>query len=319
MHKYNQKKLKNQALISKIEKHVSELTLEHIADCSNYLEFIADDGVKKRKMVSGETCRNRFCPLCSWRKAKKDAMVIATMMQYIVAEHDKLFLFLTLTAPNVKGEDLKSEIKKINLALAKLFKRKEVMAISYGYMRKLEITYNPKRHDFHPHLHVVIAVNSSYGTNIGHYVTQPVFLQLWRDCMSDQSITQVDVRKMDMTRGVNEIAKYTAKDSDYLHSVEVFDFFYSALRGAQVLTFNGLFKLAKSLYDNDKLEAYKTIDKTEYIFKIVSQWFHISNADANGVVKINAYQDTDVRLLTDTEKAEYNFKSMGESEEFREA
>jgi len=86
-----------------------------------------------------------------------------------------------------------------------------------------------------------------------------------------------------------------------------------------VLTFNGLFKLAKSLYDNDKLEAYKTIDKTEYIFKIVSQWFHISNADANGVVKINAYQDTDVRLLTDTEKAEYNFKSMGESEEFREA
>lgn len=318
MHKYNQKKRKNQALIGKIEKHVSEQRLDDIKNCCNLLEFIADAEEKKRKMIKGITCKNRFCPLCSWRKAKKDAMVMSTMMRYISCEHEKTFIFLTLTIPNVTGAELKSAIRNMNIALKKLFKRKEVMRVSHGYMRKLEITYNSKRRDFHPHIHAVLAVNKSYGKKVGFYLTQPAWLQLWRDCTGDQSITQVDVRKMDMTKGVNEIAKYTAKDSDYLHSDEVFDIFYGALHGAQVLTYNGIFKQAKMLYDDDKLEAYKQVDETEYTYKILSSWFHISEPDDNGEVKVDTYQDIDTRLLTDDEKAEYNFKSMGESEDFKD-
>lgn len=317
MEKYNSKKLKNQALIAKIETHVSETTLDSISECCSVLEFIADEGVKKRKMIGGKTCKNRFCPLCSWRKSKKDAMMIATLMKYIVAEHDKKFIFLTLTIPNVEGDKLKDAIKAINLGIKKLFKRKEVMSISRGYMRKLEITYNAKRNDFHPHPHIVIAVDKSYGTNKGYYITQPEWLQLWRDCMGDQSITQVDVRKMDMKKGVNEIAKYTSKDEDYLHSQPVFDYFYNALRGAQVLTYNGLFKDAKKLYDTDQLEDYKQIDETEYIYKIVSAWFHVYR-DADGVITENQYQDIENRSLTDEEKTEYNFQSMGESEDFQD-
>ena len=312
--KYSKKKYRNQALLPKIETHVSETMLDSIAYCSNILEFIADEGVKKRKMVSGQTCKNRFCPLCSWRKAKKDAMVISTMMKYIVAEYDKGFIFLTLTIPNVSGDDLKAAIKKMNLAFKKLFKRKDVMRVSHGYMRKLEITYNAKRKDFHPHFHAVIAVNMSYATS-RDYIKQAKWLKLWQEAMGDPTITQVDVRKMDMAKGVNEIAKYTSKDADYLHSQTVFDYFYKALRGAQVITYNGLFKDAKKLYDGDKLEDYKTIDETEYIYKIVSQWFKLYRDD-DGVITENQYQDMNKRPLTEEEKTEYNFQSMGESEEF---
>ena len=47
--------------------------------------------------------------------------------------------------------------------------RKEVKSIVKGYIRKLEVTYNSdmssKSYDtYHPHFHVVIAVNKSYFT-----------------------------------------------------------------------------------------------------------------------------------------------------------
>lgn len=315
MEKYSNKKLKNQELLPKIKKHVTERTLGRIETCANVLEFIADEKETKRKMIGGLTCKNRFCPVCSWRKAKKDAMMIATLMRYIQAEHDKSFIFLTLTVPNVSGDVLKDEIKTMNLAFKKLFKRKEVMAISHGYMRKLEITYNSKRNDFHPHFHAVLAVNKSYGKKKGYYITRDEWLQLWRDCKGDQSITQVDIRRMDMQKGVNEIAKYSAKDADYLHSEAVFDYFYKALKGAQVFTFNGLFKDAVAKYKAGDLEDYKQIDETEYIWKIVSSWFPIYR-DADGIITENQYQDIVTRSLTEEEKDQYNFKAMGESEEF---
>lgn len=316
MEKYNNKKAKNQELLSKIETHVTDKTLDRIADCSNVLEFIADEGVKKRKMIGGITCKNRFCPVCSWRKAKKDAMVLATLMKYIVGAHGKKFIFLTLTIPNVSGNDLKPAIKEMNLAFKKLFKRAEVMAVAHGYMRKLEITYNSKENTFHPHIHAVLAVNKSYFTS-RDYIKRDTWLQLWQDCMGDPTITQVDVRKMDMQKGVNEIAKYTAKDADYLHSQPVFDYFYNALHRTKVFAYGGIFKDAMTKYKADELEAYKQIDETEYIYKIVSAWFpHYQDGD--GVITENQYQDIDTRLLTEDEKTEYNFQAMGESEEFKD-
>lgn len=40
------------------------------------------------------------------------------------------------------------------------------------YVRKLEITYNKKRDDYHPHFHVFIAVNKSYFTDKDYYISQ---------------------------------------------------------------------------------------------------------------------------------------------------
>ena len=309
MEKYNQKKTKNQEVVPKIAKHVNGKRLESIRSCGNRFEFIADKEVKKRKMIKGETCKSRFCPMCSWRKSKKDAMVIACMMKYIMIKHDKVFIFLTLTVPNCSGNNLKQTIKTMNVAFKNLFKRKEVMQMSCGYMRKLEVTYNRRRHDFHPHFHCVIAVDQNYfdfRKANSNYLGQKTWLQLWRDVTGNQTITQVDVRSMDMEKGVNEIAKYSAKDADYLHSQIVFDFFHNALHGAQVITYNGEFKTAKYLYDNDKLEEYKQIDPTDYVYFLVSRWCKTK------------YEDADKRLMTDEETAKYNHKAMGASEEFRD-
>lgn len=197
-------------------------------------------------------------------------------------EHDKKFIFLTLTAPNVRAEELTKEISRYNLAFKNLCKRDEVARIlkDNGYIRKLEITYNKNRNDYHTHIHALIAVNKSYFTD-RTYLSHARWLELWRECMEDDSITQVDVRKVkkhgnknDVSEGkaANEIAKYTAKDEDYFHSQEIFDVFYSALKGRQVLTYSGIFAEANKKYKAKELEEYKTVDDTEYVWLILNQW-----------------------------------------------
>ena len=40
-------------------------------------------------------------------------------MKWLETEYDKAFIFVTLTAPNVKAEELPAEIDKYNLAFKK--------------------------------------------------------------------------------------------------------------------------------------------------------------------------------------------------------
>ncbi|GAB5774169.1 hypothetical protein JMUB7520_27310 [Staphylococcus aureus] len=47
------------------------------------MSFVADRTIEKQKLHKSNLCKNRFCPVCSWRKARKDALGLSLMMQYI--------------------------------------------------------------------------------------------------------------------------------------------------------------------------------------------------------------------------------------------
>src|SRR5699024_12257047 len=151
-----------------------------IKDCNTFMMLVANQTMEKKKQHKGNSCKNRFCPICSWKKARKDALALSVMMQYLKEEEHKEFIFLTLTAPNVKAAKLEDEINHYNHSLQKLMQRKEVKTIVKGYVRKLEITYNEKRDDYHPHFHVLIAVNKSYFTDKNYYINRNRWLVLWQ-------------------------------------------------------------------------------------------------------------------------------------------
>nr|AAB80748.1 replication protein [Streptococcus thermophilus] len=229
---------------------------ELMMGCGSYLEFIATVDKEKKKLVQAHFCKNRFCPLCAWRKARKDAMMLSIMMQAIAQEKQYEFLFMTLTTPNVKGNQLNEEINLFNQALSKLFRRKKVKAAIKGYVRKLEITYNKERDDYNPHFHLILAVNKSYFTNPRYYINQVEWLDLWRDVTGKtgvnpdgtDEITQLDIRKVkgfQQEKAVLEVAKYSAKDFEMTENQAVFDTFYFAMKGRQLITFNGVFKTTK--------------------------------------------------------------------------
>lgn len=303
MNNYITKKVKNQELFDFLTSHMSESSLFNIFNCGSFISFFADETLEKKKVNKSNFCKNRFCPLCAWRKAKKDSLKISILLKYIQEKLGYEFIFLTLTAPNVKGSDLASEIKKYNNSFKYLMQLKEVKKITKGYARKLEVTYNSERDDYHPHFHVMIAVNKSYFKS-RDYIKKKQWLELWKKCMNDSSITQVDVRKMDTSdsNAIAEIAKYGAKDSDYMISQEVFDVFYKALKGKQLITYSGVFKEALKLFNDGELDKYKELDLTEYIYALEYHW------------QGKGYALMEKRLLTEEEKSLINKKLIEELE-----
>ncbi len=270
MEKYTEKKQRNQVFQKFIKRHIGENQMDLVEDCNTFLSFVADKTLEKQKLYKANSCKNRFCPVCAWRKARKYALGLSLMMQYIKQQENKEFIFLTLTTPNVMCEELENEIKRYNNSFRKLIKRKKVGSVIKGYVRKLEITYNKKRDDYNPHFHVLIAVNKSYFTDKRYYISQQEWLDLWRDVTGISEITQVQVQKIrqNNNKELYEMAKYSGKDSDYLINQKVFDAFYKSLKGKQVLVYSGLFKEAKKKLKNGDLDYLKEIDPTEYIYQI---------------------------------------------------
>lgn len=301
-------------------------TLERVKSCGDFMQHLTNLEMNAKKVHRSNSCGNRFCPLCTWNKAKKDAIMLAVLMQAIREQEEQEFIFLTLTAPNIKGEHLKSEIDRFNHAFNKLFKRKNVISVINGYVRKLEVTYNQERFitkqmykraknyydkrnlkegdnnpnydTYHPHFHVILSVNKSYFTDTKVYINQSKWLEMWRDCMNDESITQVDIRKVRSSEkseygAVLEVAKYSAKSNELYASQSVFEIFYRALKGRQLLTFNGLFKDYVKKYKNGELDKYKKQDENEYTHLLTSVW------------KTSKYENM-LRELTVEEFEEYN-------------
>lgn len=305
MEKYTEKKQRNQVFQKFIKRHIGENQMDLVQDCNTFLSFVADKTLEKQKLYKANSCKNRFCPVCAWRRARKDALGLSLMMQYIKQQEKKEFIFLTLTTPNVQNEQLEDEIKHYNKSFKKMVERKKVKSIIKGYVRKLEITYNKKRDDYNPHFHVLIAVNKSYFTDKRYYISQQEWLDLWRDVTGISEITQVQVQKIrqNNNKELYEMAKYSGKDSDYLINQKVFDAFYKSLKGKQVLVYSGLFKEAKKKLKNGDLDYLKEIDPTEYIYQIFYIW------------KQKEYLASELYDLTEQEKREINHKMIDEIEE----
>jgi plasmid rolling circle replication initiator protein Rep len=300
MEKFTEKKKKNQVLARFIRKFLSESSWELVQDCNTFMMMVADETLEKKKQHKGNTCKNRFCPVCSWKKARREALSLAVQMEYIKDTYNKDFIFLTLTTPNVKAEELHDEIKEYNHAFQKLVKRTEVQSVVKGYIRKLEVTYNQDRDDYNPHFHVLIAVNKSYFNKPNQYIKQDRWLKLWQEVTKNPFITNVHVQKVrtNSKKEVAELAKYSAKDSDYLASEKVFDSFYKGLKGKQLMVYSGLFKESNKLFKDGELDHYKDQDPTEYIYALLYHWGQ------------GSYVEEEKRLLTAQERKEVNGQLM---------
>lgn len=273
--KYQPKKKQNLKIYGFIEDKLSEGGRELFKDCSTFNQFISTRDKEKNKLIASNPCKNRFCPICAWRKACKDALKISTMMEAIKVEEKKVFLFLTLTTPNIKDEFVKSEIDRFNKAFKKLFDRTKVKKSIKGYIRKLEMTYNKERNDYNPHFHVLLCVDKSYFKKKELYIKQNEWLSMWRESTDLIEITQVHIQKVELIRegnAVAEVAKYSAKDYEMASSQDVFDVFYSGLKGRQLIVYSGMFKEYALKYENGELDKYKSKDENEYFYKIIAKW-----------------------------------------------
>src|SRR5699024_12638983 len=100
--------------------------------------------------------------------------------------------------------------------------------------------------------------------------------ELWRKFKKNTLNTQCYVRKVRSLKEncIFEIAKYSAKDSDYLQKQKVFEVFYKALKGKRLIVFSGLFKEAMTKFKNGELDENKEKDLRKYVYEIRYTWRH---------------------------------------------
>lgn len=242
--KFTSKRLASEVLAQAYERIGYGSKAQRVSDCGTLLEFKKPVGEASAppsangcaeaggasdgwKLTTANFCRDRLCPMCSWRRTYKVYSQISRIMDVI--QNDYVFLFLTLTVPNCIADELSQTIDDLQNGFKKFMKYKRVKNAVQGYFKVLEITRNTVYNTYHPHFHNILAVKKSYLTS-RDYIQRSEWLELWQRAMCDPTITQVDIRrckdKQDIREGekvvkslgsaVAEVAKYSVKAADFL-------------------------------------------------------------------------------------------------------
>lgn len=210
--KWSCKKKMNQRyfdIASETAGEFSDNKLGTIDGCAQTVRFV------NGKVYQTFFCKDRLCPLCSWRTAGRVQGEISEILDMINNDHPEYrYIFLTLTVPDVEGEDLGKTIHEMNTACNRLFHYKDVKKSVKGYVKKVEVTvkravvnddideydkvllnmpiYSKMRSSedinrviltaYHPHIHLLIAVKPSYFKG-GNYLSQEKWTALWERAM----------------------------------------------------------------------------------------------------------------------------------------
>ena len=243
---------------------LTETRYRTLLECGDRLIFGEAGGNKK--LVRANFCRMRLCPICNWRKSLKMFAQVSRISEELLKEKSTTrFLFLTLTVRNCKGDELSQTIDVMNKAFKFLFTEGQTFAASseikknlLGYLRAMEVTYNSKRNDYHPHLHILLAVKPAYFSR--GYISQASWRNIWARAMKLDYEPQVNIKavKNVSPNVIAEVAKYPTKIAeiaqikDEEQAVEAIEVLHRSLKSRRLVTFGGCFReIAKKLKLDD--------------------------------------------------------------------
>lgn len=213
--------------VSFLEKKRFENTAMRVKQCGSVLVFYRDMKTGKQKLHQAWFCKDRFCPMCQWRRSRKLGYQLTEVINEAMKRHPKShFIFLTLTIKSVDGKDVRRTISALNKGFKRMSSWVRVRNITLGFFRSTEMTVNrddPKHLTFHPHLHVILQVKSGYFGGTG-YISQDEWRDMWQKAMKLNYRPMVRVSKIKPKHGkvsstqsaVAETAKYSVKTTNYL-------------------------------------------------------------------------------------------------------
>lgn len=143
--------------------------------------------------LAGNYCEARTCPACCHSRQRKQAVQLDEWIRHYT-RNDARFITLTMQSSDsplsVQLTDLQASFKRLRRHI--LWKT----AVKYG-KAVIEITYNKRRKQWHPHLHVIA---------VGAYIPQAKLSNAW--AMASGGSPICDIRKI---KQGDKIAKYLSK------------------------------------------------------------------------------------------------------------
>lgn len=275
----------------KDETLITDTRLYALSECGSFLLFDRN-AEQLLRLRHANFCHNRLCVMCNWRKSKKlNWQVNLITTELWKQEPTARFLFVTLTVPNCKAEDLKDTINKMNKAFSYLTSKNRNFAPAkkfkenlLGYMKAMEITYNQQTDTYHPHIHCLFPVKSNY---FGRgYIKKNEWQAIWSKAMkSDRElIVHVQTIKNSTAKAIAEVAKYPVKPTDLLSisdkdkATDALIVLHRTLKGRRLVTFGGLMATIKhqlnlkDVEDDDNLIHTDSEDGFNPIEQVLYRW-----------------------------------------------
>lgn len=268
------------------------VTSQRVFACAERLEFnVQTDGTLKLGKVW--FCKNKLCPVCNWRRSLKHSSQASRVLNKAMNTYRTAkFLFLTLTVKNVSGSNLGTSLTELTKSFDRLIRRAKVKRNLIGFMRATEVTYNEKRDDYHPHLHVLLMVKSTYFKGTNNYIDQSEWQRMWQQSAKLTYVPQVDIRKVkskyddvdSIRKAVLETAKYPVKPIDSMGldkstRLDVVDNLYKGLHRKRQIAYGGeLKRIYKELglddTENGNLVKFSGTenDSSDNVNQVVAKW-----------------------------------------------
>ncbi|MGL5254510.1 MAG: protein rep, partial [Brevinema sp.] len=150
---------------------------EKVGNCAKYLEFKKTYG-GQLKLYRAWFCKDRMCPMCSWRRAMKLSLQVAQILEEVKKREIKgRPIFATFSLPNVKGEDIGKSFSEYAEGFKRLMEYKEVKKYCLGAIRSSEVTYNENTDTYNTHIHCILWMRPNYF--VQGYLSQKRWRELW--------------------------------------------------------------------------------------------------------------------------------------------
>lgn len=289
--KFSEKKKKStqiEARMNELPETFKRSRLEAIRDCGRLLWFDVyqhrhDAEKLKHKLTSAYFCKDKFCPMCSWRRSLKISRILYPVVEQLSKQNYR-FLFITLTLKNCHVDELEETIQKMNKAWYRLLMRSEIRKAWKGTIRVLEWTRREEDGSIHPHFHALIAVKSTY-FKAADYLKTERLAAMWGESLRvdylpvcHQRVVKSKVKasgivKDALAAAIAELVKYPMKDSDVLGLTGgQFEAVARALHKKRMIASSGVLKF--TLDDEISSDDLDDITEEEWILmeRLIARW-----------------------------------------------
>ena len=230
-----------------------------VRGCYNHMELQRFDvqGKTLKDIVKVITCKDRFCMNCQCLMADlRQAKYRPVVESYA---HDYSLWHVVFTVPNCDFEEIQGVLDKMTSSFRHLIRffdgSKKVRGVDFlqfgyaGAIRSLEITFNNKTKQFHPHFHCIFALKkgltfnpdiinsfsrSRKNSDIRKFSFFEVLLQkVWKLLFLGVPVTSDNISKLNegysvsVTDGlgsIQEVFKYALKSTVDIESGDIFSY-----------------------------------------------------------------------------------------------
>ena len=272
---------------------ITDNGLKSLEECGDTLVFMRNEEGEKR-LHGANFCRNRLCPMCNWRRSLKMYSQVSQITDKILTTRKSRFIFVTLTVKNPDAEHLTETLDLMNKGFSYITSNSRTFAPAQkfkeslqGYIKATEITYNSKKNTYHPHIHCIFQVRTSYFTK--GYIKKSDWVELWQKAMNLDYQPSVHVKTIketdnDKTKAVAEVAKYPTKSADLLkiedekQAVQALIALTKTMKGRRLITFGGDFATIKrelkldDIENGDLIHAEQEVQNFNAVAKIIYRW-----------------------------------------------